>query len=109
SFNSYAKEPFNDNEQIRLKSFCDKITTKGHYLILSNSDCKAANPKDSFFDDLYSKYKIERVWASRSINSNSQKRGKLSELLIRNYIDNKLIEIDYQFVAENQTIYYANI
>src|SRR5690554_1123175 len=61
SFNSYAKEPFNDNEQIRLKSFCDKITTKGHYLILSNSDCKAANPKDSFFDDLYSKYKIERV------------------------------------------------
>jgi DNA adenine methylase len=109
SFNSYAKEPFNDNEQIRLKSFCDKITTKGHYLILSNSDCKAANPKDSFFDDLYSKYKIERVWASRSINSNSQKRGKLSELLIRNYIDNKLIDIDYQFVAENQTIYYANI
>ena len=31
---------------------------------------------NDFFDDLYSDYKIDRVWASRSINANPEKRGK---------------------------------
>lgn len=79
------------------------------FLILSNSDCKSVNPLNVFFDDLYSKYKIERVWASRSVNANSQKRGKLTELLISNFNNDKLIDLDYQFVAENQTYKYANL
>jgi len=109
SFNSYAKEPFNDSEQIRLKGFCDKITQKGCFLMLSNSDCKGANPLDDFFDDLYSKYKIERVWASRSVNSNSEKRGKLTELLISNLKDDKLINIDHTFINQEPIYQYANI
>lgn len=109
SFNSYSKEPFNDKEQIRLKKFCDKITQKECFLMLSNSDCKGANPLDDFFDDLYSKYIIERVWASRSVNSNSEKRGKLTELLISNFKNDKLIDLNYQFVAENQVYKYASI
>ena len=39
----------------------------------------------SFFDELYSKYSIERVWASRNINANPKKRGKLTEILVHNY------------------------
>ena len=109
SFNSYSKESFNDDEQIRLKRFCDKITQKECFLMLSNSDCKSVNPLNVFFDDLYSKYKIERVWASRSVNANSEKRGKLTELLISNFNNNKLIDLDYSFVAENQIYKYANI
>ena len=82
SFNDYAKEAFNDDAQIRLKEYCDKINEAG----FSNSDCKGKNEEDNFFDVLYGKYHIERVWASRSINSNPDKRGKLTEILVRNYI-----------------------
>ena len=91
SFNSYAKEEFNDNEQIRLKHFCDKLDERNYTWILSNSDVKSSDPTNDFFDDLYSDYKIERVWASRSVNANPEKRGKLTELLITNYQNEKLV------------------
>ena len=80
SFNDYTKEAFNDLAQKRLKEFCDQVEAAGHKFMLSNSDCK-----DGFFDDLYLQYQIKRVWASRSVNANPEKRGKLTELLIRNY------------------------
>lgn len=85
SFNDYTKEAFNDNSQIRLKNYCDKINKAGYKLMLSNSDGKGKNESDNFFDQLYSSYHIERLWASRSVNSNPQKRGKLTEILVRNY------------------------
>jgi len=53
---SYAKEDFNDNEQIRLGNFCKKIDTLGLHFILSNSDVKGKNPHDNFFDELYVKF-----------------------------------------------------
>jgi len=67
SFNSYAKDEFNDEEQIRLKNFCDKLDSLGHSWILSNSDVKDKNPNDNFFDDLYADFTIKRV---NSINAN---------------------------------------
>ena len=85
SFNDYTKESFNDEAQIRLKKFCDKISKSGFSFMLSNSDCKGKGEGDKFFDDLYSNYIIERVLASRNINSNPNKRGKLTEILVRNY------------------------
>ncbi len=84
SFNSYAKDEFDDNEQIRLADFCKKIDSLGYHWILSNSDVKGKNPNDNFFDDLYSQFNIKRVWARRNINSNPNKRGELTELLITN-------------------------
>ena len=89
SFNDYAKEAFNDDAQIRLKGFCDRINESGFRFMLSNSDCKGKNEKDNFFDVLYQAYQIERVWASRSINSNPNKRGKLTEILVHNYVETK--------------------
>lgn len=85
SFNSYAKETFDDVEQIRLKKFVDRLSSRNCAVMLSNSDCKGRNPNDTFFDDLYRDYIIERVYASRFVNANPAKRGKLTELLIRNY------------------------
>jgi DNA adenine methylase len=84
SFNSYAKDEFNDQEQIRLRDFCHKLDTLNHNWILSNSDVKGKDINDNFFDDLYSDFKIERVNAKRSINANPEKRGLLKELLITN-------------------------
>lgn len=89
SFNDYAKEPFNDDAQIRLKEYCDRINEAGFSFMLSNSDCKGKNEADNFFDVLYGAYEIERVWASRSINSIPSKRGKLTEILVHNYEDTK--------------------
>ena len=84
SFNSYSKDDFNDDEQIRLRDFCKKLDSLNHYWILSNSDLKSKNIEDNFFDDLYSDFNIKRVKAKRSINANPEKRGKLTELLITN-------------------------
>ncbi len=85
SFNDYTKEDFNDEAQIRLKLFCDRLNKIGVNFMLSNSDCLGKNGTDRFFDDLFIDYKIERVWASRNINSVASKRGKLTEIVISNY------------------------
>ena len=84
SFNDYSKEAFNDLAQLRLKEFCDQVEVAGYKFLLSNSDCS-----DMFFDDLYAQYIIERVWASRSVNANPKKRGKLTEILVHNYQETK--------------------
>jgi len=85
SFNSYAKDDFNDDEQIRLKDFCEKLEKEGHKWMLSNSDVRGKNPNDNFIDKIYANFLISRVKAKRNINANPQKRGELSELLITNY------------------------
>lgn len=86
SFNSYSKEDFNDEEQIRLRDFCARLNGRlGIGWMLSNADCSAKNPEDTFFEDIYNDFFINRVFASRAINANPSKRGKLTELLICNY------------------------
>jgi len=90
SFNSYAKEEFNDKEQIRLGNFCQRIDLMGHNFVLSNSDVKGKNPNDNFFDDLYNQFEIKRVFATRMVNANAEKRGKLTELLITNQQTEKI-------------------
>lgn len=85
SFNSYSKNEFNDEEQIRLRNFCKKLDILGHKWMLSNSDLKGKNKNDEFFDEIYSDYYINRVIAKRVINANPEKRGELNELLITNY------------------------
>ena len=84
SFNSYAKADFNDSEQIRLRDFCEELNRLNSSWILSNSDTKYTDPDNEFFDALYADFTIKRVEAKRRINSNAQKRGKLTELLISN-------------------------
>jgi DNA adenine methylase len=88
SFNAYSKDSFDDNEQIRLAKFCEKIDILGYQWVLSNSD-----PDDKFFDKLYNKFNIKRVFAKRSINSNPSKRGVLTELLITNNGYEKIMSV----------------
>jgi len=85
SFNDYTKEDFNDNAQIRLKLFCDRLNENGVNFMLSNSDCLGKDGTDRFFDDLFIDYSIERVWASRNVNAIASKRGKLTEIVVNNY------------------------
>ena len=84
AFNSYSAEEFNDDEQIRLKQLLDNCSKKGALQMESNSD-PTNYVEDMFFDDLYKDFNIHRVYATRIINSNAEKRGEIRELVITNY------------------------
>lgn len=51
--------------------------------MLSNSDPRQKNPENTFFDDLYAGFHIQRISIFRSICSIAEKREAVNELLIR--------------------------
>lgn len=87
SFTSYSKEDFNDENQKELGEYFRKINDNNSNvkLMLSNSNPKNNNEEDDFFEQIYNGFKINEIKANRMINSNKEKRGKISELLITNY------------------------
>jgi DNA adenine methylase len=86
SFTSYTKNGFSEKDQVRLVQFFREVDQKGAKVMLSNSDPCNQDPDDTFFDDHFSDYTIERVPATRMINSNGARRGKINELIITNYL-----------------------
>lgn len=78
SFTSYTKEGFDIDMQFKLRDICDELDSMGVKFMLSNSDTKLVN-------NLYANYKIKKVFASRQINANADSRGKITEVLVRNY------------------------
>ena len=86
SFISYTEKDFDDDSQKELALFVNNISEKGALFIMSNSDPKNVDPDDNFFEDLYSQYDIQRIYAKRIINSKGASRGPVAELLIRNFI-----------------------
>lgn len=85
SFTAYTENLFNDEEQVDLANFVDDMHRKGAKILVSNSDPKNVDKEDNFFDDIYSSHNIRRVEATRMINSKSDARGKIKELLISNF------------------------
>ena len=85
NFTSYTESLFDDKKQLELAKFVQLIDNKGSKVVISNSDPKNTNENDNFFDDAYAGQNIKRVSATRMINRNSDKRGRISELLISNY------------------------
>ncbi len=86
SFTSYSTRRFGDADQIALSEFFARLDrTCRAKLMLSNSDPTHLVPDDDFFEACYAGYNIHRVHASRMINTNARKRGKIPELLITNY------------------------
>lgn len=75
----YTVNGFGDEEQVRLRDNINKMKSTCK-VILSNSDTK-----DGFFDDLYKGYNIQRIQARRNINRDGNGRGKIDELLIKNF------------------------
>lgn len=84
AFTSYAKEGFDDAEQIRLRDFCDIIAKQKSLFVASNSDPLNVDNEDDFFDHLYKMFSIKRVSAARMINSKGNGRGSISEIMISN-------------------------
>ena len=78
SFTSYTKDGFDIDMQFKLRDVCDELDSRGVNFLLSNSDTKLVN-------ELYENYNIKKVFASRQINANADGRGKITEVLVRNY------------------------
>ncbi|AFZ00364.1 DNA adenine methylase [Calothrix sp. PCC 6303] len=78
SFTGYDVNGFNKDEQIRLKNTVDQLDKKGCKFLLSN----AYTP---FIIDLYRDYYLSKISANRAINSQGDKRGKVDEILVKNY------------------------
>ena len=85
NFTSYTEGLFNDENQLKLANFVQLLDNKGVKVVVSNSDPKNTNENDNFFDDAYANQNISRVSATRMINRNADKRGKINELLISNF------------------------
>ena len=83
SFTSYTKGGFNDAEQVRLRDFCTRISRQKTQFIASNSD-PIESAGISFFEQIYRQFKIKRVFATRLINADPEKRGLVSEIMISN-------------------------
>lgn len=80
NFTSYTTKDFTYDDLIRLAELCLKLDSRGCNVLLSNSDSQEVA-------DIFAKnpWKITRIAANRSINSNSKKRTGHFELLIKNY------------------------
>ncbi len=80
NFTSYTNKDFTYDDLTRLAELCLKLDSRGCNVLLSNSDSKEVT-------DIFAKnpWKITRIEANRSINSNSKKRTGHFELLIKNY------------------------
>lgn len=78
SFTGYNLNKFDKDEQKRLKEVYAELSYRGCKVLLSNS-------ATDFISELYADYAIFPVEANRNINSIGTGRGKITELLIRNY------------------------
>ena len=80
NFTSYTNKSFTFEDLKRLAELCLKLDSKGCKVMLSNSNTpEVAN----MFTD--KRWRLEKIEANRSINSNSKKRTGHYELLIKNY------------------------
>ena len=77
-FTSYTVGSFGEKDQRDLAEIYAKLDQRGCLLMLSNSDTPLIR-------ELYAGFHIHHVSARRTINSNSEKRGPISEVVVLNY------------------------
>jgi len=77
-FTSYVPGGFSWKEHEALADVFLRLSRKGVYAMLSNSDTRAVR-------DLYAGFAVHQVNATRSVNSNATRRGKVAEVIVRNY------------------------
>ena len=78
SFTAYARDGFSRADQARLRDVYSALSRRGCKLMLSNSDVP-------FIRELYAAFDVTSVAAPRAINCDATKRGKVAEIVVRNY------------------------
>ena len=84
TFNNYTEDGFGKEEQRRLAKVFKELDAKGVYVMLSNHNTSLVN-------ELYKDYHMHLIEAKRSINANGKKRGKVEEVIITNYENDRSI------------------
>ena len=85
TFNSYTEDGFNKESQRRLAKVFKELDERGVFVMLSNHNTILIN-------ELYKDYNINIIEAKRNINANGQKRGKVEEVIITNYVNSDTFE-----------------
>lgn len=78
NFTNYSHKPFDDTMQKELCKLCHRLNRRGVRFMLSNSSAPLSL-------ELYKNFNLQFVQAPRSINSQSNKRGKVPEILVTSY------------------------
>ncbi len=78
NFTAYNRHSFKPQDQVRLRDTVVELARRGVQVMVSNSDCP-------FIRDLYRDFYLHPILAARSINSNGNRRGKITELVITSY------------------------
>lgn len=82
TFNSYTEEGFGKDEQRRLAEVFKDLDKRGVYVMLSNHNTILVK-------ELYKNYHVHVIEAKRNINSNGKKRGKVEEVIITNFLNER--------------------
>jgi len=77
-FKRYTKDSFYEKDHIRLAEVFKDLDSRGCYVMLSNSDHPLVH-------QLFKSYNVKTVKARRLINKIAANRGKVNELIVRNY------------------------
>ena len=77
NFTSYSEVGFGKEQQVQLRDLCQRLAQRGIHFMVSNSSAP-------LILDLYQTFQIDSVFARRSVNSLSTKRGKVAEVIITN-------------------------
>ena len=78
SFTAYDRGGFGEDSQRLLANVVKRLSAAGVKVLLSNSDTPLIR-------ELYAAFTIEDVFATRNVNSRADRRGKITEVLVRNY------------------------
>jgi len=78
NFTGYTKDGFGESEQKKLLRAYKELDSRGCFVLLSNS-------YSDLISELYAEFEPEVVHANRMINCKAEGRGKIKELIVRNW------------------------
>lgn len=78
NFSAYEKSGFGTAEHRRLEEVFTALGKKKCFVMLSNS-------QTDFTRELFKEHKVEMVAATRSVNSKASGRGRVEEIIVRNF------------------------
>lgn len=78
NFTAYDRSGFGPEDQRQLRDVFAALGERGVRAMLSNSDTP-------FIREQYAEFRVEQVMAARAVNSKANGRGKVAEVIVRNY------------------------
>ena len=78
NFTAYDRNGFGPDDQRQLRDVFAALGERGVAAMLSNSDTP-------FIRELYARFRIDQVMVARAVNSKANGRGKVAEVIVRNY------------------------